>query len=119
MTNKVAGEQQIKDQAVASGNFGGGREGAMLGQYQSDRLADRAALQASMLQQGFGQANQLAQQNFQNQGYLVCKETYLDNKDRWCSTTRISWCIRKSNEQQFGFLYLILVEQVWVKTFLH
>ncbi len=41
-----------------SGNFGGGREGAQLGQYQSDRLADRAALQAQMLQQGFGQAQQ-------------------------------------------------------------
>ena len=65
-----AGEQQIRDAAVASGNFGGGREGAQLGQYQSDRLADRAALQASMLQQGFGQANQLAQQNFMNQGSI-------------------------------------------------
>ena len=66
----LAGEQQIKDQAVALGGFGGGREGAMMGQYQSDRLADRAALQASMLQQGFGQAQQAAQQNFQNQGNL-------------------------------------------------
>ena len=66
----LAGEQAIKDQAVALGGFGGGREGAMLGQYQSDRLADRAALQASMLQQGFGQAQQAAQQNFQNQQNL-------------------------------------------------
>jgi len=65
-----AGEQSIRDQAVMSGNFGGGREGAQLGQFQSDRLADRAALQASMLQQGFGQANELAQQAFQNQGNL-------------------------------------------------
>ena len=62
-----AGEQAIRDQAVALGGFGGGREGAMLGQYQSDRLADRAALQASLLQQGFGQAQQAAQQNFKNQ----------------------------------------------------
>ena len=66
----AAGSQAIKDQAVASGNFGGGREGAMLGQYESDRLADRAALQSSMLQQGLGQANQLAQQNFMNQGSI-------------------------------------------------
>ena len=65
-----AGEQAIKDQAVASGNFGGGREGAQLGQYQSDRLADRAALQASLLQQGFNQAGQAAQQNFANQGAI-------------------------------------------------
>ena len=66
----AAGAQAIKDQAVSSGNFGGGREGAQLGQYQSDRLADRAALQGSMLEKGFGQANQLAQQNFANQGAL-------------------------------------------------
>ena len=33
----LAGEQQIRDQAVMSGNFGGGREGAQLGQYQPDR----------------------------------------------------------------------------------
>jgi hypothetical protein len=68
---KLGGQQQIKDAAVASGNFGGGREGAMLGQYNADTLADRAALQASLLQQGFGQANQLAQQNFMNQGSLA------------------------------------------------
>ena len=66
----LAGEQQIRDAAVASGNFGGGREGAQLGQYQADRLTDRAALQASLLQQGFGQAQQAAQQAFQNQGQL-------------------------------------------------
>ena len=68
---RLGGQQQIKDAAVASGNFGGGREGAMLGQYNADSLADRSALQASMLQQGFGQANQLAQQNFMNQGSLA------------------------------------------------
>jgi len=66
-----AGAQQIRDAAVGSGNFGGGREGAMLGQYQSDVLGDRAALQAQMLAQGFGQAQNLAQQNFQNQGTLA------------------------------------------------
>ena len=68
--SRLGGQQNIKDQAVASGNFGGGREGAMLGQYDADSLADRSALQASMLQQGFGQANELAQKNFQNQGNL-------------------------------------------------
>ena len=67
---RLGGQQQIKDQAVASGNFGGGREGAMLGQYNADSLADRSALQASLLQQGFSQANQLAQQNFMNQGSI-------------------------------------------------
>ena len=67
---RLGGQQNIRDAAVNSGNFGGGREGAMMGQYNADSLADRSALQAQMLQQGFGQANQLAQQNFQNQGNL-------------------------------------------------
>jgi hypothetical protein len=69
--SRLGGQQSIKDQAVASGNFGGGREGAMLGQYNADSLADRSALQAQMLQQGFGQANQLAQQNFGNQNQIA------------------------------------------------
>jgi len=69
--SRLAGEQGIKDQAVMSGNFGGGREGAQLGQYQANSLADRSALQAQMLQQGFGQANQLAQQNFGNQNQIA------------------------------------------------
>ena len=68
--SRLGGQQQIRDAAVASGNFGGGREGAMMGQYNADSLADRAALQASMLQQGFGQAQQAANQNFANQGQL-------------------------------------------------
>ena len=59
-----AGAQQIRDAAVASGNFGGGREGAQLGQYQSDVLGDRAALQAQLLAQGFGQAQQAANTAF-------------------------------------------------------
>ena len=65
------GEQQIRDAAVMSGNFGGGREGAQLGQYQSDRLGDRAALQAQMLASGLSQAQQQAQQNFLNQGTIA------------------------------------------------
>ena len=68
--SRLGGQQNIRDAAVSSGNFGGGREGAMMGQYNADSLADRSALQAQMLQQGFGQANQLAQQGFQNQGAL-------------------------------------------------
>ncbi len=59
-----AGAQQIRDAAVMSGNFGGGREGAQLGQYQSDVLGDRAALQAQLLSQGFGQAQQAANTAF-------------------------------------------------------
>jgi len=60
-------QQQIADQAVASGAFGGGREGVMQSEYQAGSDRNRAALQAELLQQGFGQAQQAAQQNFANQ----------------------------------------------------
>jgi hypothetical protein len=76
----IAGEQAIRDQAIASGNFGGGREGAQLGQYQSDRLADRAALQAQLLQGGFTQANQLANQAFGQGAQLAGLQSNLANQ---------------------------------------
>ena len=67
----AAGSQAIKDAAYSSGNFGGGREGAMLGQYESDRLADRAALQAGLLQGGFQNAQQAANTAFTQGGTLA------------------------------------------------
>jgi len=65
--SRTQGQQSIKDAAVGSGGFGGGREGAMLGQYNADTLANRAGIRAGLLQQGFGQAQNAAQQAFQNQ----------------------------------------------------
>jgi len=60
-------QKQISDAAIKSGAFGGGREGVIEAEYLSDSAARRAALQAQLLQQGFGQAQQAAQQNFANQ----------------------------------------------------
>jgi len=56
-------EKSIADQAIASGAFGGGREGVQRAEYQSQSGRDRAALQAQLLQQGFGQAQQARQQD--------------------------------------------------------
>ena len=72
-----SGEQAIRDAAVASGGFGGGREGAMLGQYQADTLADRAALQAQLLQQGFTQAQSAADRAFTQGGQLAAAQSGL------------------------------------------
>ena len=60
-------QQAISDQAVALGGFGGGREGVMLSEYQTQSDKNRAALQAGLLQQGFGQGAQLRQQDYMNQ----------------------------------------------------
>ena len=80
--SRTQGQQSIKDAAVASGGFGGGREGAMLGQYQADTLANRAGIRAGLLQQGLGQAQQQAQQAFQNQGALAAQQYGLSNFQR-------------------------------------
>ena len=69
--SRGAGQQSIKDAAVASGGFGGGREGAMLGQYSADTLANRAGIRSGLLQQGLGQAQQQAQQAFGNQQQIA------------------------------------------------
>ncbi len=54
-------------QAIGAGAFGGGREGVQRAEYLQASDRNRAALQAQLLQQGFGQAQQLAQQNIGNQ----------------------------------------------------
>jgi hypothetical protein len=54
-------------QAIGAGAFGGGREGVQRAEYQSASDRNRASLQAQLLQQGFGQAQNLAQQNIANQ----------------------------------------------------
>jgi hypothetical protein len=61
-------QQQMQDATMGvPGAFGGGREGVQLSEYQAGSDRNRAALQAQMLQQGFGQAQTAAQQAFQNQ----------------------------------------------------
>ena len=57
----------IAAQAVGAGVLGGGREGVMRSEYQASSDRNRAALQAQLLGQGFGQAQALAQQNMANQ----------------------------------------------------
>lgn len=79
-SSRVANRQAIQDQAVASGNFGGGREGAMLGQYDADSTFGRAALMAQLQSQGFNQANTNAQQAFQNQGQMAQNQFGLANQ---------------------------------------
>jgi len=79
-SSRVANRQAIQDAAVGSGNFGGGREGAMLGSYDADSTAGRASLLASLQQGAFTQANTNAQQAFQNQGQMGLNQFGLANQ---------------------------------------
>jgi len=70
-TQAAAGLTGIGQQAAMSGNLGGGREGVMRAQYQNKSDMNRALLQSGLLQQGFTQANQLANQAFGQQQSLA------------------------------------------------
>ena len=70
-TQAAKGIPSIAAQAVNQGVLGGGREGVMRSEYQATSDRNRAALQAQLLQQGFGQAQNAAQQAFMNQQALA------------------------------------------------
>ena len=65
------GVPQLAANAIQAGAFGGGREGIAQAEYANTAARNRAALQAQLLGQGFTQANQLAQQAFQQQRELA------------------------------------------------
>jgi len=59
------------------GAFGGGREGVLQAEYQSNSDRNRSALQAGYLQQGFQQASSARQQDFQNQQGVASQQATL------------------------------------------
>ena len=65
--SRQGGMQQIADQAQQFGAFGGGRQGALEGQYMADTTAGRAGIAANLLQQGFQDASARRAQDLQNQ----------------------------------------------------
>jgi len=65
------GVPQLSANAINAGAFGGGRDAVAQAQYASDAARQRANLQATMLGQGFTQANMLANQGFDQQRNLA------------------------------------------------
>ena len=61
------GQQGILDAASRIGALGAGRTGVQLGEYQAASDRNRAAIQAGLLQQGYGQAQAARQQDYTNQ----------------------------------------------------
>ena len=103
-TQAAQGLAGIGQQAAMSGNLGGGREGVMRAQYQNKSDMNRALLQSGLLQQGFTQANQLANQAFgqqmqlgQNQQGLAAQVPGLYGQD--ISTLGSAGAIQQAQEQ--------------------
>ena len=69
--SRQGGLQQISDQAIASGAFGGGRQGALEGQFMADTALGRAGLEAQLRGQGFADAAARRGQAFGQQQSLA------------------------------------------------
>jgi hypothetical protein len=69
--SRAGGLQQIGDQAIASGAFGGGRQGALEGQFMADTALGRAGIEAQLRQQGFADAAARRGQAFTQQQALA------------------------------------------------
>ena len=61
------GLPMLAAQAIGQGAYGGGREGVQRAEYQTQSDLNRALLQAQLQQQGFGQAQALAAQQYNQQ----------------------------------------------------
>jgi len=67
--------------AAKSGNLGGGREGVMRSEYQTESDLNRAMLNAQLLQQGFGQAQQGANTAYGQQMQMAGAEQGFQGQD--------------------------------------
>ena len=70
-------QQRIPAAAIQQGAFGGGREGVQRAEFDVESLRNRAALQAQLLQQGFGQAQTAAGTAFSQQQQLAALQPTL------------------------------------------
>ena len=64
--NRDIQQQQVRDQQTALGALGAGRAGVQLAEFGTGAARERALLQANLLMQGFGQAQQARQQDIAN-----------------------------------------------------
>ena len=69
--SRAGGLQQIADRAAQFGAFGGGRQGALEGQFMADTALGRAGLEATLRQQGFADAAARRAQAFAQQQALA------------------------------------------------
>ena len=82
------------------GAFGGGREGVLQAQYQSDSDRNRAALQANLLQSGFQQAQAARQADLKNQLSIAQQQATLGGGMQNLAQQQISGLGRLGGVQQ-------------------
>ena len=102
----------MRDRAIQSGAYGGGREGIMAAEFDSRNLMQRAGLQAQLLQQGFQQAQQAAAQDLAARQGLGTYQTQLGQAGQAQTQAGLDAASAAAREAQFEpFTRLGLVGQ--------
>ena len=96
--SRAGGLQQIADQAAGFGAFGGGRQGALEGQFRADTALGRAGLEAQLRAQGFADAAARRGQAFGQQQSLAGQRANLANQQAGLAQNQFAL----SNFQQAG-----------------
>ena len=96
------GLMSLRDSAVRSGAFGGGREAAAMGEFQATGAAARAQLEAQLRQQGFQDAVARRNQDLANRQGLGTFQSQLGSQQRQLEQARLAADQEQAREAAFG-----------------
>ena len=104
--------QGLRDQAISRGAYGGGREGVMAAEQLRGSQMNRANLQAQLLNQGFQQAQQAAQQDMMAQQGLGTYQSQLGQQQQGFEQAKLDAAQIAAREKEFQpFTQLGLIGQ--------
>jgi len=98
---QTIGQQGLRDQAIQSGAYGGGREGIMQAEYMNQGAMNRAQLQAQLLNQGFQQAQASAAADMQARQGLGTYQSALGQEQQQYDQALLDATQIANREQQF------------------
>ena len=96
------GLMSLRDSAVRSGAFGGGREAAAIGEFEATGAAARAALESQLRQQGFQDAVARRNQDLANRQGLGTFQSQLGSQQRQLEQARLAADQEQAREAAFG-----------------
>ena len=96
------GLMSLRDSAVRSGAFGGGREAAAIGEFEATGAAARAALESQLRQQGFQDAVARRNQDLANRQGLGTFQSTLGAQQRQLDQARLAADQEQAREAAFG-----------------
>jgi hypothetical protein len=96
------GLMSLRDSAVRSGAFGGGREAAAIGEFEATGAAARAALESQLRQQGFQDAVARRNQDLANRQGLGTFQSQLGAQQRQLDQARLAADQEQAREAAFG-----------------